>query len=156
MPLQAQKSLNCTELIHPGVRFEVTFSLFVVTKSSNIQSTRMKIIFILFNIVFLGILIAAPALKKINLIRLLTVIMLMIYSIGVVKMIFLFPMSSLLSLGAGMVAVLCMAFLFRQGPARSGMKQTDPKIRMLNNHRNDVRMKRNGLNFKKELRLSSN
>ena len=82
--------------------------------------------------------------------------MLMIYSIGVVKMIFLFPMSSLLSLGSGMVAVLCMAFLFRQGPARSGMKQTDPKIRLLNAHRNDVRMKRNGLNFKKGLRLSSN
>lgn len=105
----------------------------------------MKIILPLFGIAFLVVLITAPALKKINLIRLLTVVMLMIYSIGVIKMIFLFPIPSFLSLGAGMLAVLCMALLFRQKSVRPEMKGADHKIRILSDPRNDVRMKRKGL-----------
>ena len=116
----------------------------------------MKIILILFSIVFLVGLITAPALKKINLIRLLTVVMLMIYSIGIIKMIFLFPIPSFLSLGAGMMAVLCMAFLFRQKSVRPETKGVDHKIRILSGQRNDLRIKKKGLNFKRELRLSSN
>jgi heme A synthase len=102
----------------------------------------MKIILILFNILFLVLLMAVPALKKINLIRLLTIVLLLIYSIGIIKMIFLFPMSSAVSLGAGMLAVLCMALLFRQRLVRPDMKGADHKIRMLNDRRNDVRVKR--------------
>ena len=105
----------------------------------------MKIILILFSIVFLLVLVTAPALKKINLIRLLTVVMLMIYSIGIIKMIFLFPVPSFLSLGAGMMAVLCMALLFRQRTVRPKVNGVDHKIRMLNDQRKDVRMKRKGL-----------
>lgn len=114
----------------------------------------MKIILILFSIAFLVVLITAPALKRINLIRLLTVVMLTLYSIGIIKMIFLFPVPSFLSLGAGMVAVLCMAVLFRQKSVRPEMKGVDHKIRMLSDQRNDVRMKRKGLNFKKEWMIS--
>jgi heme A synthase len=105
----------------------------------------MKIILALFNIVFLVVLITAPALKKINLIRLLTVVLLLIYSIGIIKMIFLFPISSAVSLGAGTLAVLCMALLFRQRLVRSEMKDADPKIRMLSDRRNDLRIKNKGL-----------
>ena len=114
----------------------------------------MKIILILFSIVFLLVLVTAPALKKINLIRLLTVVMLMIYSTGIIKMIFLFPVPSFLSLGAGMVAVLCMAFLLRQKSVRPEMKGVDRKIRMLDDRRNDIRIKKKGLNFKKEWMIS--
>jgi len=114
----------------------------------------MKIILILFSIVFLLVLVTAPALKKINLIRLLTVVMLMIYSTGIIKMIFLFPIPSFLSLGAGMMAVLCMAFLFRQRSVRPEMREVDHKIRMLDDRRNDIRIKKKGLNFKKEWMIS--
>lgn len=105
----------------------------------------MKIILILFSIAFLAVLISAPALKKINLIRVLTVVMLMIYSIGIIKMIFLFPVPSFLSLGAGMLAVLCMALLFRQKSVRPETKGVDHKIRLLSDRGNDVRIKRKGL-----------
>ena len=105
----------------------------------------MKIILILFSIAFLVVLITAPALKKINLIRLLTVVMLMLYSIGIIKMIFLFPVPSFLSLGAGMMAVLCMALLFRQKTVCPEVKGVDHKIRILSGERNDIRMKRKGV-----------
>lgn len=54
-----------------------------------------------------------PALKRINVFRLLTIVMLTVYSIGIIMLIYSFPIPAFISLGAGMLAVLCMAFLFR-------------------------------------------
>lgn len=114
----------------------------------------MKIILILFNILFVLVLITAPALKKINRARLFTMVMLMIYSIGIIKLIFLFPMPSLFLLGAGMLAVLCMAFLPGQRSVRPELRGADHKIRMLHWQQHDLRIKRKGITFKKEWTMS--
>jgi hypothetical protein len=114
----------------------------------------MKIILILFNIVFLAVMISAPALKKISFIRLFTVVMLMIFSIGIIKLIILFPIPSFFSLGVGMLAVLSMAFLPRQRSIRPEMKGTDHKIRMLNWQQNNIRTKKKAISFKKEWTIS--
>ena len=114
----------------------------------------MKIILILFTIVFLAVMISAPALKKISLIRLFTVVMLMIFSIGIIKLIILFPIPSFFSLGVGMLAVLSMAFLPRQRSIRPEMKGTDHKIRMVNWQRNNIRTKKKAISFKKEWTIS--
>ena len=60
-----------------------------------------------------------PALKRINIFRLLTIVMLTVYSIGIIMLIYSFPIPAFISLGAGMLAVLCIAFLFRQHPIKS-------------------------------------
>jgi hypothetical protein len=114
----------------------------------------MKIILILFNIVFLAVMISAPALKKISLIRLFTVVMLMIFSLGIIKLIILFPVPSFFSLGVGMLAVLSMAFQPRQRSIRTEIKGTDHKIRMVNWKHNDVRTKKKAMTFKKEWTIS--
>ena len=116
----------------------------------------MKSIIILFNILFLVILITAPALKKINLIRLLTIVMLAIYSIGIIKLAFLFPVPCLLLLGVGMLAVLCMTFLARHRSIRPEVKGIGHKIQMLHSQQNDIRIKKKGITFKKEWIISEN
>lgn len=107
-------------------------------------------ILILLNIVFLLLLTAAPALKKINRARLFTMIMLLLYGAGIVKLVFLYPIPCLSSLGLGALIVLCIAFLFRQKPARPERKGFDHRIRVLNWQRQDNRMKNRGMGFKKE------
>jgi len=100
----------------------------------------MKIALILFSIVLL-VALTVRTLKKINLIRLLTVVMLMIYGVGIIKMIFFFPVPSLLLLGAGMLAVLCMALLFKQRSAQPATKGVDHKIGLLHDRRPAPRIK---------------
>jgi heme A synthase len=69
------------------------------------------------NASFPRIRLSIPASKKINIFRLLTIVMLAIYSIGIILLIYSFPIPAFVSLGAGMLAVLCMAFLCRQRPS---------------------------------------
>jgi hypothetical protein len=110
----------------------------------------MKVVLILSGIALLIILLTAPAFKKINFLRLFTVVMLLIYSIGILKLIFLFPVHAFLSLGAGMMAVLCMAFLFRQGSVPSGIKKAVPKTRITHWYRFDVGERKKIPSFSKE------
>ncbi|HEY4155375.1 MAG TPA: hypothetical protein VGM24_08100 [Puia sp.] len=106
----------------------------------------MKTILILSNIAFLAVLIIAPVLRKINLFRLITLIMLTIYSIVVVKLIFLFPVPCLFSLVAGMLAVLSMVFLFRPRSVPEA-KGNDHKIRILHWHHQEIKAKKEDLKY---------
>jgi len=114
----------------------------------------MKSILIVFNIVFLLLLIAAPALKKINRARLFTMVMLLLYSIGIIKLVFLFPVPCLSLLGLGMLAVLSIAFLSRQKPVHQAVKGTDHKMQWLNWRHHDIRINNRAISFKKELKIS--
>lgn len=114
----------------------------------------MKIVLILFNIVFLAVMISAPALKKISLLRLCTVVFLMLFSIGIIKLIILFPIPAFFSLAGGMLTVLSMAFLPKQKPIRPEMKATDHKIRILNWQQNFMRTKKKAIIFKEEWTIS--
>ncbi len=114
----------------------------------------MKIILILFNIIFLAVLISAPALKKISPIRLFTFVMLLIYSMGIIKLITIFPIPCLLSLVVGMLAVLCMTFRLRHRSIHTEMKPTDHEIRIVNWEQNDVRIKKKGIRFEKKWTIS--
>ncbi|MDP4131822.1 MAG: hypothetical protein Q8918_09200 [Bacteroidota bacterium] len=101
----------------------------------------MKMTLILFNIAFLLLLTAAPALKRINRTRLFTMIMLLMYSAGIIKLVLLYPVPCLSSLGLGVLIVLSIAFLFRQKPARPERKDIDHRIRMLNWKQHDIAVK---------------
>ncbi len=114
----------------------------------------MKIILILFNIVFLAVLISAPALKKISPIRLFTFVMVLIYGIGIIKLITIFPIPCLFSLVVGMLAVLCIAFRLRHKSIHAEMKATDHEIRIVNWGQHDVRIKKKGISFEKKWTIS--
>lgn len=113
----------------------------------------MKIILILFNIVFLAVLISAPALKKISPIRLFTFAMLLIYGMGIIKLITIFPIPCLLSLVVGMLAVLCIASR-RHRSIHAEMKATDHEIQIVNWEHHDVRIKKKGISFEKKWTIS--
>lgn len=114
----------------------------------------MKSILIVFNIVFLLLLIAAPALKKINRARLFTMVMLLLYGIGIIKLVYLFPVPCLSLLGLGMLAVLSIAFLSKQKPAHRTMKGTDHKMQWQNWQHHDIRINNRAIGFKKEWKIS--
>jgi hypothetical protein len=94
--------------------------------------------------------IAIPTLKKINPGRLFTLVMLLIYSIGIIKLVFLFPITCLFLLGAGLLAVLCMAFLPRQKSIRPEVKGADHKIQILHWRQHHMRTKKKGIDFNRE------
>lgn len=81
----------------------------------------MKNMLIVLNIVFLLLLISAPVLKKINRARLFTIVMLLVYSIGIIKLVCLFPVPCLSLLCQGMLTVLSIALLARQKPVHRPM-----------------------------------
>lgn len=90
----------------------------------------MKMILILLNILFVLLLIAAPALKNINRARLFTLIILLLYTIGIVKLVVLYPIPCLALLGGGLLTFLSIAFLFRQNSTRDERKAVDHKMQI--------------------------
>ena len=113
----------------------------------------MKSILIVLNIVFLLLLISAPVLKKINRARLFTMVMLVLYSIGIIKLVYLFPVPCLSLLGLGILTTLSIAFLSRQKPVHRAVKGTDHKMQWLN-WRHHIRINNRAISFKKELKIS--
>lgn len=114
----------------------------------------MKSTLLVFNIVFLLLLIAAPALKNVNRARLFTMVMLLLYIIGIIKLVFLFPVTCLSLLGLGMLTVLSIAFLSRQKPVHRAVKGTDHKIQWPNWRHHDIRINNRAISFKKEWKIT--
>ena len=114
----------------------------------------MKSILIVFNIVFLLLMIAAPALKKINRARLFTMVMLLLYSIGIIKLVFLFPVPCLSLLGLGMLALLSIAFLSRQKPVHQQVRGTDHEMPRLNWRHDEIRINGRTIGMRKQFKIS--
>jgi hypothetical protein len=113
-----------------------------------------SILLIVLNIVFLLLLITAPALKKINRARLFTTVMLLLYSIGMIKLVSLFPVLCLSLLGLGILAVLSIAFLSRQKSIRRAMKGADHKMQFSNWRQHDICINNSATDIKKQWKIS--
>lgn len=109
----------------------------------------MKIILILCTTLLLVVLITIPSPKRIHPLRLLTLVILMLYCVGMLKLIFLFPFATAFLLGGGFLAVLSIAVIFRQ-KAMSASTDSFQKTGQANGRRAEGRSKRKHILTKKE------